>query len=80
MTPLAWSLLLSAIGILGLWLAGRKDWRGWAVGLGAQVLWIAYAVSTEQWGFLLSAFAYGSVYSANWWKWTHPPSEEGVAE
>jgi hypothetical protein len=66
-----WSWLLTAVGVLGLWLAGRKDWRGWAVGLGAQLLWVAYAVVSGQWGFLVSAAAYGSVYGANLWRWTH---------
>ena len=64
-----WSYLLTAVGIFGIYLAGRKNLYGWAVGLGAQVLWIAYAISTEQWGFIVSAFAYGSVYAKNWSRW-----------
>ena len=64
-----WSYLLTAVGIFGIYLAGRKNLYGWAVGLGAQVLWIAYAISTEQWGFIVSAFAYGSVYARNWSRW-----------
>ena len=64
-----WSYLLTAVGIFGIYLAGRKNLYGWAVGLGAQVLWIAYAFSTEQWGFIVSAFAYGSVYAKNWSRW-----------
>jgi hypothetical protein len=62
-----WSYLLTAVGIFGLWLAGRASTRagGWAVGIGAQTLWIAYAVSTEQWGFIASALLYGSVYIRN---------------
>lgn len=43
-----WSYLLAAVGIFGLWLAGRKRAIGWAVGLFAQVLWIAYALVTRQ--------------------------------
>ena len=39
-----WSYILTAIGVFGLWLAGRKDWRGWRVGLSAQVLWLAYVL------------------------------------
>ena len=38
-----WSYILTAIGVFGLWLAGRKDWRGWLVGLSAQGVWLAYA-------------------------------------
>ena len=62
-----WSYILTAIGVFGLWLAGRKDWRGWLVGLTAQGVWLAYAVATQQWGFIVSAFAYGWVYALNIW-------------
>lgn len=64
-----WSYLLTAVGVIGLWLAGRRRWQGWAIGLAAQTLWIWYAISTRQWGFLLSALAYGTVYGRNLWRW-----------
>jgi len=64
-----WSYLLTAVGVLGLYLAGRRYWWAWLVGLVAQVLWVAYAVATEQWGFIVSAFAYGWVYARNAWRW-----------
>lgn len=64
-----WSFALAAVGILGIWLAGRKNLYGWAIGVGAQVLWIVYAVVTQQWGFIASAIAYGYIYGLNWYKW-----------
>lgn len=64
-----WSFTLAAIGILGLWAAGRRYWWGWAVGLGAQLLWIAYALATRQYGFIVSALAYGVVYGRNAVAW-----------
>lgn len=64
-----WSWILTAVGVFGLYLAGRKSAYGWAVGMGAQVLWFAYAVSTEQWGFIVSCLAYGSVYLKNFRAW-----------
>lgn len=64
-----WSWILTAVGVFGLWLAGRGTPWGWAVGIGAQGLWIAYALSTEQYGFLVSAGAYGWVYVTNFRKW-----------
>lgn len=73
-----WSISLAAIGILGIWLAGRKNLWGWAVGAGAQVIWIVYAVVTQQWGFILSALAYGWVYTHNWLRWR--AEERAVAE
>ena len=63
-----WSYILTTIGVFGLWLAGRKDWRVWLVGLSAQGVWLAYAVATQQWGFIVSAFAYGWVYALNIWR------------
>lgn len=67
-----WSWLLMAVGVTGLYLAGRKSWVGWAVGLGAQVLWLGYSITTEQWGFLVSCFVYGAVYIRNLRAWLHP--------
>ena len=63
-----WSYILTAIGLFGMWLAGRKDWRGWLIGLSAQGVWLTYAVATQQWGFIVSAFAYGWVYALNIWR------------
>lgn len=72
---LIWSILLAAVGILGIYLAGRKNLWGWAVGVGAQVLWIVFAIVTGQYGFILSALAYGWVYGLNFWKWSRDAHE-----
>lgn len=64
-----WSLVLAAIGVFGLWVAGRRSAWGWLIGLGSQLLWVAYAFATAQYGFLLSAVAYGIVYGRNFWRW-----------
>lgn len=64
-----WSYLLAAGGIAGIWLAGRKDPRGWLLGLLMQVLWAAYAIVTGQYGFLVTAVGYGLVYGRNWLAW-----------
>ncbi|PRB44524.1 hypothetical protein CQ020_03700 [Arthrobacter sp. MYb23] len=69
MAGLIWSVALAAIGILGLVLAGKKRSIGWAIGLSAQVLWITYALVTAQYGFILSALAYGFVYAKNFIAW-----------
>jgi len=63
------SYVLAAGGILGIWLAGRKNLWGWALGLSMQVLWVGFAIVTAQYGFLLSAAGYGWVYWHNWSKW-----------
>jgi hypothetical protein len=64
-----WSWVLAAVGVVGLLLAGSSNKLGWAIGFGAQVLWIVFAVATEQYGFIASALAYGFVYARNWLRW-----------
>lgn len=66
---LVWSIALAAVGIIGIWLAGNKSWTGWALGLGAQALWVVFALVTTQYGFILSALAYGFVYGRNLYRW-----------
>ena len=75
MNPL-WSWALTAVGVTGIYLAGRKNKAGWAVGIGAQGLWLAYAIATEQWGFIVSVIAYGSVYIRNWRAWAKTETEK----
>lgn len=70
-----WSYLLTAVGVFGLYLAGRKDRRGWIVGIFAQVLWLAYAITTKQYGFVFSVFAYGWVYTKNARAWKEDANE-----
>ena len=74
---LIWSIALASIGILGIYLAGNKSRWGWAIGFSAQALWIIFAIVTAQYGFILSAFAYGIVYGRNWAKWraTNKPAQ-----
>ena len=72
-----WSSVLAIIGIVGLWLAGQKMWAGWAVGLFAQVVWVVYAIATDQYGFIVSAIAYATVYGMNLHKWLlEPPRKD----
>lgn len=73
-----WSWILTAIGIFGLYVAGSKKSWGWLVGLSAQGLWLAYAISTEQYGFVISAFAYGWVYLRNFLAWRREAAREKV--
>jgi hypothetical protein len=79
MTPLAWSFLLSAIGIVGILLAGSKRKVGWVVGFFVQPLWIIFAVTTEQYGFILNAVIYAAVYGRNWILWRRDERIERAA-
>jgi hypothetical protein len=63
-----WSWLLTAVGLLGLWVVGSgKSW-GWLINLGTEPLWAIYAITTHQYGFLFSAVAYGYIYFRNYIK------------
>ncbi len=64
-----WSWLLTAVGVTGLYFAGSRKRLGWAIGIAAQALWIAYALATSQYGFFASAVSYGWVYSRNFLRW-----------
>lgn len=63
MISLWWSFALTTIGVVGLALVYRRSTSiiGPGIGLGVQLLWVAYSVATGQWWFLLSAFTYGAV-------------------
>lgn len=69
MTPWWWSWLLAAFGLAGLWLAGNKKRGGWAVCAASQLLWLVYALATEQYGFIATALCYGFLYVRNWMAW-----------
>lgn len=64
-----WSWGLAAVGLLGLYLAGKKNKAGWLIGAGAQFLWIGYALVSEQYGFIATAIVYGFMYSKNYISW-----------
>lgn len=67
-----WSYILTAVGVFGLYMAGKKVRWAWLIGLVAQFLWLAYAIVTKQYGFIISAVAYGFVYARNHIIWSHP--------
>lgn len=64
-----WSWILMVWGVTGLYLAGNGKRAGWAVNITAQLAWVAYALATKQYGFLISAGAYSWVYIRNYRKW-----------
>ena len=50
--PLYWSWLLTGLQVLALWAAGAEYRWGWLLGASVQPPWIAYAVLTDQVGFV----------------------------
>jgi hypothetical protein len=72
-----WSYVLAVIGVAGIFFVGRKTIWGWLVLLFNEVLWIAYALITDQYGFIFSAIAYAVVYIKSYLLWRRE-AEKGV--
>jgi len=64
-----WSWVLSCVGGFGIYLAGKKDWRGWAVGILSEVLWLVYAIITKQYGFIFGSILYSTILINNLYGW-----------
>lgn len=69
------SIVLATTGCLGLLLAGKGKWQGWAIGLAAQPVWAAFAIETKAWGLLVSCLMYGTVYGKNLLAWRRSAAE-----
>jgi|GEM_PF-4546021 len=52
-----WALV--GAGVAGTFLAGAGYRSGWLILLGLQPIWIAYALITDQYGFVPGSIAYG---------------------
>ena len=50
--PPVWPWLLTGLQVLSLWAAGRRLWWAWLLGGSVQLPWIAYALMTDQLGFI----------------------------
>jgi len=64
------SWVLAVIGVGGIYFVGRKAIWGWLVLLFNEVLWIGYALTTDQYGFIFSALAYALVYIRSYIHWS----------
>jgi len=71
-----WSVVLTIVGATGIYLTGRKLWLGFAIGLFAQTLWVAYGFATGQWGFYGSAAIYGWVNYLGLRRWLRDKRQE----
>lgn len=71
-----WSWLLTVVGVTGFVLAARRVWWAWYVNLGCQGLWVAYALVTEQPGFIAASAVYTAVFAHNAAKWTRDHRRE----
>jgi len=74
-----WSWVLTLMGVTCFWLAGRKIWWAWYVGLSTQAVWLAYSLTTRQWGFLIGCLFYTWVYVGNAARWTREHRAGGAS-
>jgi hypothetical protein len=65
-----WSWIVVVGGITGFIFAGRKKWWSWYINIGVQVLWVIYALVSNQPAFLVSAVLYTIVFGRNAYLWT----------
>jgi hypothetical protein len=62
--------VVTIVGLTGFFLAGRKIWWAWYVNLGCQALWVAYAIVSQQYAFIIAAMAYSIIFVKNAIAWT----------
>ena len=71
-----WSYLLAAIGVTGIFFVGKKTIWGWLILCVNEVIWIAYAIATKQYGFIIMALAYTAVYIKSYMGWKSESESE----
>ena len=65
-----WSWLLAFVGVTGIFFVGKKTPMGWVILFTNECIWIAYALATKQYGFIVMALAYMAVYVKSYRSWT----------
>lgn len=65
-----WGWILSVLGLVGFYVTGKKIWWGWWLNVAAQAVWYAYAIATQQWGFLVMTTMYTIIFTKNAIEWT----------
>lgn len=65
MTPLIWSWILAAMGVIGMYFVGKKRWEAFLWLIIMECLWVVFALQTKTYGFILGSVAYMVVYIKN---------------
>lgn len=71
--------ILSIIGVTALLIIGRNHWAGWILAFTNECLWIGFAITTKQYGFILGAVFYGTVNAYNAIRWRNLKREVAQA-
>ena len=68
--------VLSVIGVMAMLTIGRNHWYGWAIAFTNECLWLIFAITTTQYGFILGAAIYGAVNAYNAYNWRQEHKQE----
>lgn len=66
----AFSWIVTILGLIGFWLAGKKIWWSWYVNIVNQIMWVIFALITDYYAFLVGTAAYFFVFCKNAYHWT----------
>jgi hypothetical protein len=64
-----WSWVLAIVGCIGIFFVGKKTVWGWLVLMLNECLWVIYALTTRQYGFILASVGYGTIYVKSYREW-----------
>jgi hypothetical protein len=64
-----WSWLLAVPRLFFVWQIGNGRRWAWLGAGSVDALWIVYAIHTGQYGFIVTALAFGCLSFRNWCKW-----------
>jgi hypothetical protein len=68
--PVYWTWALTGLQVMALWVAGRGQAWGWMVGSAVQPGWIAYALMTDQLGFVIGCGISTGVQLSAYGQWS----------
>ena len=76
------SWIVTIVGLAGFWLAGNKVWWAWYINIANQLLWVAFALVSGYYAFLLGTAFYLAVFIKNAYQWTteHFDNEDNELE
>lgn len=74
-----WSLTLNLINLASIYLIGQKRKAGWIVGIGLNIMWAIYFITTEQHAFLIGPAIFGTFSARNWYLWHTNETTESPA-
>jgi len=63
------SWVLAVSGVAAIYFVGRKQIWAWIWCICNETMWIFYAVTTKQYGFVFAAIAYSIVYVKSYFHW-----------